>query len=162
MNKKIPVLSDIAEEVVSELKETGKSIVTQVGKVPGDLAQTGVSQVVDIETPQKEVERSDEKESKKFVEGLYKTPVGEQITPDEVVKKKAEEKKNLQKTRQELHSQYVQSLNRPKPKEERPAEKVEREKKQEMVDLEQKEKKKPPVLVQRARERVEKYPGASG
>ena len=78
--------------------------------------------------------------------------------------KTPEEQKKLMELRQQLHGQYYQNLvNPPKQQEDRPAQKIEREKKEEMQDLQQKEAKKPPPLAtQRARERVEKFPGASG
>lgn len=78
-----------------------------------------------------------------------------------------EKKKKLQELRQQLHNEvyYDPLINPKKPQEqeeERPAEKVEKEKQEEMIDLQKKDKDKPPPLVVRTQQRVEKYPGASG
>ena len=82
----------------------------------------------------------------------------------QIAGKTPEEQKKLRELRHQLHAQYYQKLvNPPKQQEERPAEKVEKEKKQEMQELEQKEAKKPaPLAVSMAREKTEKFPGASG
>lgn len=133
---KIKVLKPVVEE-------TGKFVKTAGEQITGTSSKT-----------------SEKDETKEFVKSLYGKSSTLQVKPDQ---KKAEDELAKKRLRQELHAQYYQRLvNPPKAPEEKPAEKVEREKKQEMVDLQQKEKKKPPVLVQRAAQRVEKYPGASG
>ena len=76
-----------------------------------------------------------------------------------------QEKQKLAKLRQELHqtTYYEPTFNPPKKQEERPAEKVEKEKKEEQMELQQKEAKKPPeIAVQRAQQKTESFPGASG
>ena len=76
---------------------------------------------------------------------------------------KPEEQKKLMELRSQLHREnyYDPTFNPVKKQEERPAEKVENEKKQEMQDLQKKEEKKPPPLAaQRAAQRVENLPGA--
>jgi len=76
-----------------------------------------------------------------------------------------EKKKKLQELRAQLHNEvyYDPLVNPPKPKEEeRPAEKVERDKMQDLKENEQKKKDKPPPLVQKTQQRVEKYPGTIG
>ena len=82
----------------------------------------------------------------------------------QIAGKTPEEQKKLRELRHQLHAQYYQKLvNPPKQQEERPAEKMEKEKMQEMQELEQKEAKKPaPLAVSMAREKTEKFPGASG
>ncbi len=128
------LISDIAEE----LKEFGKTAKSQV-------------------LPENSKSQKSNEETKKLVEDLYKKGEPKQKAPEEPDEVKK------QKLRSELHAQYYQNLvNPPKQKEERPTEKVEREKKQEMIDLQKKEQKKPSQLVQKAQQRVEKYPGASG
>jgi len=155
--KRIPVVSDILENVGEQLKETGKSVVKGIVKAPGDVAQSGVSQVTSTEEPEKLVDKSEEHDRKEFVEGIYGK---KDANLKDVVKKLDEEKEELKKLRQELHSAYYQrEFNKPKPPEEKPAERVERQK---MEDLRKEQKKKKPILVQRAQTKTEKYPGASG
>lgn len=75
------------------------------------------------------------------------------------------EQKKLLELRNQLHKEnyYDPTFNPVKKQEERPAEKVEQEKKREMQELEQKEAKKPPPLaVVRERNKAEMFRGASG
>jgi hypothetical protein len=78
-----------------------------------------------------------------------------------------EERKKIIALRKKLHEEgYFEQLNNPpKQPEERPAEKVENEKKKEMVELQEKEQKKPqplPVAVMRERNKAEMFRGAAG
>lgn len=127
--------------------------VSDLGDELGKFIETGVNQVKP--QPKTPPSKSDQKE---VVDFLYEKGKDKQTSP------KADDDEKLQKYRQELknylHSQYYQSLITKK-QEERPTEKVEREKKQENFELIQKEKKKPPLAVQRS-QKVEKYPGTSG
>ena len=78
---------------------------------------------------------------------------------------KPEEQKKLMELRSQLHREnyYDPTFNPVKKQEERPAEKVENEKKQEMQDLQKKEEKKPPPLaVVREQNKAEMFRGASG
>ena len=153
------ILGEILEQGASIVKQTVK----QTAKLPSDLAKTAAGQVGG-QTPS-----ADEKATAEFVKDLYgaddqsnKKPATTE-TQKGTEAQRVEKEQKIEKLRQELHSKYYQrTFNPPKQQEERPAEKVEKEKREEMIDLQEKEKKKPPVLVQRARERVEKYPGASG
>ena len=84
---------------------------------------------------------------------------------EQIKDKTPEEQKKLMELRQQLHKEkyYDPTFNPVKKQEERPAEKVENEKKQEMVDLQQKEAKKPPPLeVARAQNKAEMFRGTSG
>lgn len=157
MSDNTSILGEIIEQGKTVVKQTGK----QVAKLPSDLAKTAGSQVTGLDA------QKSKEETREFVKSIYETSESKPITKQEQKAnqppKKLEDEEKIQKLRRELHAKYYQNLvNPPKPKEERQAEKVEREKKQEMVDLQEKEKKKPPILVQRAAQRVEKYPGASG
>lgn len=79
--------------------------------------------------------------------------------------KSPEEQKKLLQLRQELHREkyYDPTFNPVKKQEERPAEKVENEKKKEMQDLQQKEAKKPqPLAVVREQNKTEMFRGAAG
>lgn len=97
-----------------------------------------------------EVQELNQKAAQKLVE---KNP-GK--TPEEIQK--------IQKLEQELHGQYFQQLiNPPKPKEERPAEKVEKEdeeKKMKELEKAKKEEKKKPIAVDNAEHKTERRPGA--
>lgn len=162
------ILGEIIEQGASIVKQTVK----QTAKLPSDLAKTAGSQVTGSD------DQKSKEETREFVKSIYgvdqqsnEKPVPPQRDPEKggtttestASNAAAQKELKLNRLRQELHAQYYQRLvNPPKPTEERPAEKVEKEKREEMIDLQEKEKKKPPVLVQRARERVEKYPGASG
>lgn len=149
------ILGATLGQLGSVVKKTGQQIV----KVP-------VGEGADIkgEAPeQKEVQKNpnqtvSENFTKEVVESLYgKSPV------DKLTDKSAEEKKKILELEQQLHKQnyYDPTFNPPKHQDERPAEKVENEKKKEMQELQQKEAKKPPPLAaQRAAQRVEKIPGA--
>ncbi len=128
-----------------------------LGDELGKFVETGVNQV----KPQQKAplaSKPDQKEE--IVEFLY----GKGKNNKQEAPLKAEDEEKLQKYRQELknylHSQYYQrEFNKPKPPEEKPAERVERQK---IEDLQNKEKKKNSILVQRAQQKTEKYPGASG
>lgn len=168
MIDKSGMLGEILEEGASLVKQTVK----QVAKTPGDLAKAGAKQMkgstdqVQGQVQDEQKLKSDEKaKTEEFVKDLYK-PSGKTQTKDNAQPGKIEETKEqkLAKLRQELHANYYQRLiNPPKQKEEKPAEKVEREKKEEDFELQEKEKKKPPPLaVQRAAQKTEKFPGASG
>jgi hypothetical protein len=76
-----------------------------------------------------------------------------------------EEKMKLAGLRNQLHKEnyYDPLVNPSRKQEERPAEKVEQEKKQEMQDLQQKEADKPPPLaVVKERNKAEMFRGAAG
>lgn len=161
------IFGEILEQGASVVKQTVK----QVAKTPSDLAKAGAKQVIPLRqgsAGQADKVQSDIEEkakTKEFVKDLYKPGEKVQSGKKDASQKPEETKEQkLAKLRQELHANYYQRLvNAPKPSEEKPAEKVEREKKEERWELEQKEKKKPPPLsVQRAAQKAEKYPGASG
>lgn len=88
---------------------------------------------------------------------------------EQIADKSPEEQKKLMELRNQLHKEnYYDPTFNPVKKppdggEERPAEKIENEKKQEMQELEQKEAKKPPPLaVVRERNKAEMFRGAAG
>ena len=139
---------------MSKIKGILKPIAEEVGK----FTKTAGEQITGTRS------KDETREVVKHLYGADEKPGTTEGTEKSTEAQKAEDKKEIEKKRAQLraHQEYFQSLTTPKPKEERPAEKIEREKKQEMVDLQQKEKKKPPPIVQRAAQRVEKYPGASG
>jgi len=84
---------------------------------------------------------------------------------EQIKDKSPEEQKKLLELRNQLHKEnyYDSTFNPVKKQEERPAEKVEEEKKVEMQELQQKEAKKPPPLaVVRERNKTETFRGAAG
>lgn len=133
-----------------------KSVVRPVAEEIGQLAKVAGEQIVSPKSGEAQKAKEDTKD---VVKHLYAKSGDSKVNPDA---KKAEEEAQKRKLRQELHSQYYQSLNRPKPQEERPAEKVEKEKMRELVEKDEKEKKKKPIIVQRAQQSVEKFRGAAG
>ncbi len=84
---------------------------------------------------------------------------------EQIKDKSPEEQKELIELRNQLHREiyFDPTFNRPKQQEERPAEKVESEKKKEMMDLQKKEDKKPqPLAVTREQNKAEQFRGAAG
>lgn len=167
------ILGKALGQLGSIAKKTGEEIIKKPEEMAGDVAsEFGLKTDTAPQTPKSEV--SDEQATKEVVKSLYapsekKKDDAQTQKPDDtefakqIADKSPEEQQKLMALRRKLHQEYYEKLvNPPKPQEERPAEKVEKEKKQEMSELQQKEEKKPPALIQRARERVEKFPGASG
>ena len=149
-----------AKAVAKGASDTAKAAVSQMG-IPTPIDQTNDDFVKDLYGPSnKKAQQNQQQQQQQPGNDSSNTPQ----TPEEAAKQ-AEEKKKMAELAAKLHDEvYYQPLINPrrdKP-EERPAEKVEKEKEQEMVDLQKKEEKKPPPLVQRIQQRVEKFPGASG
>lgn len=154
-------------------KKTGEEIIKKPEEMAGDVAsEFGLK--TDTPSQPGKTEASEEQATKEVVRGLYapsekQKDVSQSQKPEDaefakqIADKSPEEQQKLMVLRQKLHKEYYEKLvNPPKPQEERPAEKVEKEKKKDLAELQKKEEKKPPPLIQRARERVEKYPGVSG
>ncbi len=111
-----------------------------------------------VDTAKEQVTPSGDQKSKEDTKQL----VEDNYKPGEKKPQKPQESDEVkkQRLRSELHSQYYQSLvNRPKAPEEKPAEKAERQK---MEDLQEAEKKEKPMAVKFAAQKTEKFPGASG
>ena len=162
MNK-AGVLEEVLETGGSKAKQAGKSIIGAIS----DTAKTAASQITGqqnkdtqdiVESLYAESEKEKDKSQRVKVQGLNDQP---ENTPEGL-----EKKKKLEELRRELHREvyYDPLINPKKPQEEeeRSAEKVEREKRQDLQDLKKKEKEKPPPLVLKTQQRVEKFPGASG
>lgn len=170
---------------LGQLGQTVKQAAKQVVKIPEEMAadlggqvggapQRPVSEEQAKPAEKKQQWQSDE-ERIKFLRGLYGSdknanlnpPVGGKPTEfEEQIKDKSPEKqKELMELRNKLHKEnyYDPTFNPVKKQEERPAEKVEQEKKQEMAELQEKEAKKPPPLaVVREQNKAEMFRGASG
>ena len=179
LGKTLGQLGDIAKatgkQIVSGSSDMEEAVDKKLPVIPDAVSEAGNNTLENVSA-----ERN--KNTEEFVKGLYGAPRDSEkndekryVSPGQKVQKPSEfeeqikdktpeEQKKLMQLRQQLHSQYYQNLvNPPKQQEERPAEKVEREKQEEMIDLQKKEQKKPKDLATRmASERVEKFPGASG
>lgn len=157
------ILGNALGQLGSIAKTTGQQIV----KIPEEMTKDLGVQVKGAK-PQKQWQSDEERI--KFLRDLYgpdKTvnPLSKKPTEFEakIADKSPDEQKKLTDLRQQLHKQnyYDPTFNPPQKQEERPAEKVEKEKKIEMQELRQKEAEKPPPLaVQRVVQRIEKIPGA--
>jgi hypothetical protein len=141
------------------------------GQVGGEPASSGPLRGEASEPKQLQTDE----ERMRFLKDLYgksdmsqdgsPNPDKQAIAPEEKpVDKSVEEQKELLSLRNQLHKEnyYDPTFNSVKGQEERPAEKVENEKKQEMMELQQKEEKKQPIAVQRERNKAEQFGGATG
>ena len=103
--------------------------------------------------------------AKQFIQDLYggRSPL---ITEAEIKQKELEDKQKHEELRQKLHSEYYQQLVNPsKPKEPHVQEKIEQEKQQDLVKLEEEDKKKPkalPIIATKGMGTAEKFRGVSG
>lgn len=149
----------IIGKTLGQLGEIAKQAGKQLTNLPGQMAGEAADEVKETKQEPSSSKTSEKDETKKVVESLYAK------STDAKVPEKEDEEKKMLELKQKLHkeSYYDPTFNPPKKQGERPAEKVENEKMQEMQDLQKKEEKKtPPLAIQRASERVEKFPGASG
>ena len=164
---------------LNQLGQTAKKTGQQMAKIPEEMAkdagnQIGVSakQNADGEKSinNKSQWQSDE-ERIKFLKDLY----GSKSSSEESLEKstsfvqastvKPEEQKKLIELRNQLHKEnYYDPLIKPvKKQEERPAEKVEQEKKQGMMELQKKEERaQPPLAVVREQNKAEMFRGVAG
>ena len=169
------ILGEAMEKGQSAVKKTGKvvadsaagAVKTAVNQVVGDSNQSGSNETNATVSDQQQVV-SDKAQNDELVKELY-APSKPKNTQNPILaepQSKPEEQAKLANVRQKLHDEvyYEPLIQGQKAKqEERPAEKVEKEKKQELVDLQKKEAKKPaPIAVQRAQQTAEKFRGVSG
>lgn len=185
-------LGQTAKQTVKQVVKIPEEMAADLGRqVGGSPQQPGLDEQVKPSDQQQEQEgwQSDE-ERVKFLKDLYgsssekqvsseKKPqdkqtsanpfVNSQVKPSEfqeqIADKTPEEQKELLALRNQLHKEnyYDPTFNPVKKQEERPAEKVEMEKKQEMIDLQKKEEKAPPPLaVVREQNKAEMFRGAAG
>lgn len=180
------LLGEALEQGVSLVKQTGK----QIAQAPKSFIQGAASQVTgkpiqsqngkSAPTPTQaeklpQVDPKAAAQTKEFVDDLY-APThqnGNQQNPQAALQaadqKSFEDQQHIasvrEKLRQELHNTvyYQPLINQKRQEELRPAEKVEQEKKKEMIDLQEKEQKKPqPLSVMREQNKTEMFRGASG
>lgn len=168
-----------AVQVPSDLAKAAKSQVAPITTPQSGIAGQGPVPAAGAEVAVDGKNAGDakaKKDTQDIVKSLYGIQDGkkelskeEQKRQEELLAKhkakSPEEIQQIQKLKQELHqTTYYQPLvTPPKQPEEKPVEKIEREKKEEEFELQKKEKEKPtPLAVQRGRESAEKHPGASG
>lgn len=187
------ILGGALNQLGQTVKQTAKQIVklpeemaADAGGQVGGVKQPAVAAEGFGEPKQKSDWKSDE-ERIKFLKGLYgksdpsvnsgqakkgdlqssQTSQSKKLSEfqEQIKDKSPEEQKALMELRSQLHKEnyYDPTFNPVKKQEERPAEKVENEKKQEMQDLQQKDAKKPPPLaVVREQNKAEMFRGAAG
>jgi hypothetical protein len=166
--------------VLNQLGQTAKQAVKQVVKLPeemaGDLGRQigGDKPAISTENPDNSKQWQSDEDRIKFLKDLYgKTDMskdgssGKKPTEfqEQIADKSPEEQRKLMELRNQLHQEnyYDPTFNPVKKQEERPAEKIENEKKQEMMDLQQKEADKPqPIAVIREQNKAEMFRGAAG
>ena len=131
------VLGNVLESIKEEVKEDLKVVSEQVGVAKKSARGRLSSGQKETKTVQTETDE----ERKKLLESMYE---GNPMTEEQKKQQELEDEQKKQALRQRLHSEYYQRLtNPPRVQEERPAEKVEREKKEDRWELQKKETKKP-------------------
>ncbi len=170
------LFGEILETAGTAAKQTGRAVAnaasatvqtaaTQIGvPIADNSAQTAPSQDASSQVSNEDVVQSMYEKSQTQQSTNAAQKVSQQNPMPSSMDKTPQEKAEMEVVRKRLHDEYYQSLiHPPKQEEERTAEKVEREEKEEMVDLQKKEMENPPDLAaQRAAQRVEKFTGASG
>lgn len=177
MFDKYSVLGQSLQAGVSLAQQTGLQVLT----IPKDATKSAVKQIggqnqleqlkdLPKQSPDPKIEDAVSKQqNEQFVKGLYAPSSDNQNTQKNIMssadQKSVDEKQMLVNLRKKLHDEvyYQPLINRPKTQEEemRPAEKVEREK---MEDLQEKQKKEDdkPRAVHMAERKTEMFRGASG
>ena len=163
---------------LGQLGQTVKQAAKQVVKIPEEMAKDVGGQVGSAKQNPSEKQNTSEnkglgnksqwesdEERVKFLRDLYGSSEKNSSEEEKLADKSPEEQKKLLELRNQLHKQnyYDPTFNPPQKQEERPAEKVENEKKVEMQDLQQKNAEKPPPLaVVREQNKTEMFRGAAG
>lgn len=161
---------------LNQLGQTVKKTVRQAAKIPEEMAVDARGQFGGVKSGNEDIEKKPKKQWQSnekrvsFLKSLYgsndKKPSEFQ---EKIADKPIEEQKKITQLRGQLHQENYYNptfnpvRNPPAGGEERPAEKVEQEKKKEMRDLQEKEAKAPPPLaVVRERNKAEMFRGATG
>jgi len=164
---------------LGQLGQTVKQGAKQIVKIPQELATDLGGQVGGVKPQDKPAENKPQQqwqsneERIKFLRDLYgPTERTSSANPSEksasfakASAAKPDEQKKLLELRNQLHKEnyYDPTFNPVKKQEERPAEKVENEKKQEIQELQQKKAEKPPPLaVVREQNKTEMFRGVAG
>jgi HD superfamily phosphohydrolase len=186
-------LNQLGQTVKQAGKQIVKMPEEMTGDLSEQLGMKKTSDSIDNPAQAKQGQWQSDEERKKFLQDLYGSTDQEKQNPSEeksktkqtsanplvkseentqpsefqqqITKETPEEQKKLIELRNQLHKEvyYDPLVNPVKKQEERPAEKVENEKKQEMMDLQKKEEKKPqPIAVVREQNKAEMFRGAAG
>ncbi|KKR73841.1 MAG: hypothetical protein UU15_C0001G0016 [Candidatus Levybacteria bacterium GW2011_GWC2_40_7] len=155
--------SDFANSATGQITGDGSGTNEDSQQFLRDLY--GKSKKDELPVPQKEAgqsQSSNEPQDAVIDQNPVQKALG--ITPfDPNAQKSPEELVRIEALRRKLHGEYYENLtNPPKPQEERPVEKVEREEKEDRWKLQDKKAKEPPPLAVQNAQKVEKNPGASG
>lgn len=153
-------------DVLGEVLEKGqKTAVSAASDVSGSVqSQIGIANESATNLPQTD-------RTKEMVKDFYSPSDDTSQNPTTEEQEKYQTDQKLAKVRQKLHQEQhnevyfnqLQNAGAPKQHEETTVEKLEKEEKNERWELQQKEAEKPPPLAaQRAAQRVERFPGASG
>jgi len=180
------ILGGALNQLGQAAKQAGKQIV----KIPGEMTEDFGEQIAGAKPDASQQNQSSggwqsDEERIRFLKDLYgksdmskdgekpeapQNPANVQSQkPSEfqqqIAKESPEDQKKLVELRNQLFKEnyYDPTFNPVKKQEERPAEKVENEKKKEMMDLQEKEDKKPqPIAVVREQNKAEQFRGAAG
>lgn len=167
--------NSILDETFEQLVETGKQTGQTLAKTPSDFAKAAATQIKPAAgggpfdaNEQKSLGAESDRQAQEEIKELYGVNESNPIlSPEALQQKKAQtassDEQKVAQLRQQLHKNtYYQPLITPK-QEERPAEKIEREEKQERWALQKEEaKKSQPISVQMAANRTEQFRGTSG
>lgn len=165
--------------MIGEILETGGSMAKKSGKTiakaAGDTVKAATTQITggDNSVSDKDIVKNlyGIKDDKKTNSQQPVAQNSQQQVQNQDPVKSIEDKQKLEEARRQLHNEvYYDPLINPKKtqEEERPAEKIEKEKQEEMIGLQEKnlpagrQGKPPPLIIQRTQQRVEKFPGRSG
>ncbi len=172
---------EILEQAGQVGKQTAKTVTDTTKQVTQGIVNATLSQIpglgtaeqgsVQTTTPHTQTQglnensQNQQSQMNQLSQQTAQTPEEQQQLAD--ARMKLEEEKKKAAELQKFHMEhYYKPTFEEKPKqqaEERPAEKLEKEKKMEELEQKKKDEKKPPPLdVQRAQQRAEKFPGASG
>lgn len=157
--------------VLGEVLEKGQNIVQKTPKTAATAAtntvKTAVNQVIgNSDNGKQQAEEADSKaKTKAMIKDIY-APSDPNALAKPAEQIEAEDKAKLESLRQKLHKEvyYDPLIERTKKteEEERPAEKVEREKMEDLQQTQKKKEKQRPIAVQKAQNVVEANRGVSG
>ncbi len=157
--------------LLGEALEKGQSTVKQIGKgamkTTGSAVKAAGAQITGTDIGAQDIVNSlygvsDAKKTN--IQSIQNQQASQAGDAGKNPTEELDKEKKLKELRAKLHQEvYYDPLTNPKKPEERPAEKVEKEKEQEVAELAERKKEKPPPLaIQRTQQRVEKFPGRSG
>ncbi len=160
----------ILGDVLEEFETTARQAVKQVKGAPKQVAKTVAGQTgVSAQSPAAPTGDESNKDIVKALYGKSRPKDDRPLAENNEQPKTPEELEKLAKTRQDLQRQHKETyydplINRPKPKDEPVAEKIEKEEEEEkakkMELIQKKEKKDISIAAQNAKTHVERLPNA--